>query len=78
MIPIPTIKRHVPIWVTRAIRCVVEKIGIDRSFQEVTSSDLILMVFDATADYTQDEIDVYQSIAQQYADKIIFVQNKIL
>ncbi len=56
---------------------IVEKIGIDRSFQEVTSSDLILMVFDATANYSQEEIDVYQSIAQQYADKIIFVQNKI-
>ncbi len=56
---------------------VVEKIGIDRSFQEVTSSDLILMVFDATANYSQEEIDVYQSIAQQHADKIIFVQNKI-
>ena len=56
---------------------VVEKIGIDRSFQEVTSSDLILMVFDATATYNQDELAVYQSIAQQYADKIIFVQNKI-
>jgi tRNA modification GTPase len=56
---------------------VVEKIGIDRSFQEVTSSDLILMVFDATANYSKEEIDVYQSIAQQHADKIIFVQNKI-
>ena len=56
---------------------VVEKIGIDRSFQEVTSSDLILMVFDATASYNQEEIYVYQSIAQQHADKIIFVQNKI-
>lgn len=56
---------------------VVEKIGIDRSFQEVTSSDIILMVFDATAYYSPEEIDVYQSIAQQYADKIIFVQNKI-
>ncbi|MDP3788626.1 MAG: tRNA uridine-5-carboxymethylaminomethyl(34) synthesis GTPase MnmE [Candidatus Chromulinivorax sp.] len=56
---------------------VVEKIGIDRSFQEVTSSDLILMVFDATVQYTSEEIDVYHSIAQQHADKIIFVQNKI-
>lgn len=56
---------------------IVEKIGIDRSFQEVTSSDIILMVFDATVNYSPEEIDVYQSIAQQYADKIIFVQNKI-
>ena len=56
---------------------VVEKIGIDRSFDEVASSDLILMVFDATADYHQQEIDVYQSIATQHASKIIFVQNKI-
>ncbi len=56
---------------------VVEKIGIDRSFQEVTSSDLILMVFDATTHYSKEEIEVYQSIAQQHVDKIIFVQNKI-
>jgi tRNA modification GTPase len=54
---------------------VVEKIGIDRSFQEVSSSDLILMVFDATASYRQEEIDLYQSIAQAHADKIIFVEN---
>jgi tRNA modification GTPase len=55
----------------------VEKIGIDRSFEEVTSSDLILMVFDATQDYTQEELRCYESIAQQHKDKIIFVQNKI-
>lgn len=56
---------------------IVEKIGIDRSFEEVTSSDLILMVFDATAQYSDQEIAVYQSIVQQHGDKIIFVQNKI-
>jgi tRNA modification GTPase len=56
---------------------IVEKIGIDRSFQEVTTSDIILMVFDATADYSKQDTDVYRSIAEQYADKIIFVQNKI-
>lgn len=56
---------------------IVEKIGIDRSFQEVASSDLILMVFDATAMYSQQEVDIYQSIAQKYKDKVIFVQNKI-
>jgi tRNA modification GTPase len=56
---------------------VVEKIGIDRSFQEVTSSDIILMVFDATVHYSPEEIDVYQTIAQEHAEKIIFVQNKI-
>ncbi len=56
---------------------VVEKIGIDRSFDEVTSSDIILMVFDASIQYNQQDIAVYQSIAQKHADKIIFVQNKI-
>lgn len=55
----------------------VEKIGIDRSFEEVTSSDLILMVFDATQNYTQEELTCYESIARQHTDKIIFVQNKI-
>lgn len=56
---------------------VVEKIGIDRSFQELVSCDLMLIVFDATAQYAQEELDVYHSIAQQYEGKIIFVQNKI-
>lgn len=56
---------------------VVEKIGIDRSFEEVTSCDLILMVFDATQNYAQEELDCYELIAQQHKDKIIFVQNKI-
>lgn len=55
----------------------VEKIGIDKSFEEVTSCDLILMVFDATQNYTQEELCCYESIAQQHKDKIIFVQNKI-
>jgi len=56
---------------------VVEKIGIDRSFQEVASSDLILMVFDASGAYAQHEIDLYKSIADQHEGKVIFVQNKI-
>lgn len=56
---------------------VVEKIGIDRSFQEVTSSDLILLVFDATQSCNEQELSLYESIAQQHKDKIIFVQNKI-
>ena len=55
----------------------VEKIGIDRSFQEVTSCDLILMVFDATQNYGEEELRCYELIAQQHKDKIIFVQNKI-
>jgi tRNA modification GTPase len=38
---------------------------------------LILLVFDATAQYMQQELDIYQSIIHQYADKIIVVQNKI-
>ncbi len=56
---------------------VVEKIGIDKSFQEVASADIILMVFDASADYSQDELAVYESIAKSYQHKIVFVQNKI-
>jgi len=56
---------------------VVEKIGIDRSFEEVTSSDLILLVFDATQICSNEELSLYESIAQKHTDKIIFVQNKI-
>lgn len=55
----------------------VEQIGIDRSFQEVTGCDLILLVFDATVSYSQQELQTYATIAQEYAHKIIFVQNKI-
>lgn len=56
---------------------VVEQMGIDRSFQEVTSSDLILLVFDATAQYSEQEIEQYRAIVADQAHKTIFVQNKI-
>ena len=55
----------------------VEKKGIDRSFEELVASDVILAVFDATKEYSQEEIDTYQKISDEYFDKIIFVQNKI-
>jgi tRNA modification GTPase len=56
---------------------VVEKIGIDKSFEEVASADIIIMVFDASAQYTEQEIMVYESIVKKYYNKIIFVQNKV-
>ncbi|MGZ6254540.1 MAG: tRNA uridine-5-carboxymethylaminomethyl(34) synthesis GTPase MnmE [Candidatus Chromulinivorax sp.] len=61
----------------RKTQDVVEKIGIDRSFQEVSGADIILLVFDATAKYGQEEINLYQSIVQKHKDKVIIVQNKI-
>ncbi len=61
----------------RASDDVVEQMGIDRSFQEVASSDLILLVFDATANYSVQEIEQYRAIVSNQAHKTIFVQNKI-
>lgn len=55
----------------------IEKIGIDRSFQEVASCDIILLVFDATSDFHSFDTTQYQSIIDQYQDKVILVQNKI-
>lgn len=56
---------------------VVEQQGVDRSFQEVALSDLILMIFDASDAYDQQDIAQYEVIWKKHKNKIIAVQNKV-
>jgi len=55
----------------------IEREGIDRSFQEAANADIILLVVDGATTLSDETMAVYRSVAQQYKDKIIFVQNKI-
>lgn len=56
---------------------VIEQHGIDRSFQEVVQADIVVLVFDASYNYSAEEAQQYQNIVQKYQDKTIVVQNKI-
>jgi tRNA modification GTPase len=56
---------------------VIERQGIDRSFEEVASADVVLVVYDASRFYQPHELAVYKSVLAQYVDKVILVQNKI-
>ena len=54
----------------------IEQEGIKRSFHEAHAADIILLVFDRSRQLTQQEYEIYQKIAQQHAQKIIFIANK--
>jgi len=54
----------------------IEHEGIQRSYEQAHSADIILLVHDGTRNITQPEQVVYQTIAQQYAHKIINVISK--
>lgn len=55
----------------------IEQEGIQRSYQEAASADIILLVIDASTNITEQEQEIYTTIHQQYADKTIVVINKI-
>lgn len=56
---------------------IVEKIGIDKSFQEAHVADIIFLVFDVSQplDYVQKKL--YKDVCAQHGSKIIAVYNKI-
>jgi tRNA modification GTPase len=55
----------------------IERQGIDRSFEEAAQADLILLVVDSQAEYTNEEVKQYTDLLQKYQEKIIVVQNKV-
>lgn len=55
---------------------VVEQKGIERSFEQAATADIVLLVFDGSRTLSAQEADVYQSIIDRYASKIIFVRSK--
>ncbi len=55
---------------------VVEQYGIDRSYTEAGSADIILLVWDGTRAMTDAEYKVYETLIAHYEKKIILVINK--
>ena len=55
----------------------IEQKGIDRSFDEAAQADIILLVVDNQAEYTEEEIQQHVDLLQKYEDKVVIVQNKI-
>ena len=56
---------------------VIEKEGIERSYQEAQNADLVLLVNDASRLLTYAEKQVYDTILTLYPTKTILVHNKI-
>lgn len=61
----------------RQTQDVIEKEGIDRSFQEAQGADLVLLVVDGSKQLVAEQKKEYQQIIDKYGDKVILVQNKI-
>jgi tRNA modification GTPase len=55
---------------------VIEQKGIERSFAEAESADLVLLVQDATRHLSAQEETIYTDLKNRYADKLIYVFNK--
>ncbi|MBI2344821.1 tRNA uridine-5-carboxymethylaminomethyl(34) synthesis GTPase MnmE [Candidatus Dependentiae bacterium] len=55
----------------------IERAGIDRSFQEASVADIILLVVDRSQKISIDIVAAYEKIMQNYSDKIILVYNKM-
>jgi len=54
----------------------IEQEGIDRSFQEAASADIILLVLDGSQKLSDVAQQAYKNILETYRSKIIMVQNK--
>lgn len=55
----------------------IEQKGIDRSWQQAAKSDIILLIFDATKELSQEETKIYKTIYKKHPEKCIMVLNKI-
>lgn len=55
---------------------IVEQKGIERSFEQAATADIVLLIFDGSRELTAQESSVYQSIIDQHGPKIIHVRSK--
>jgi tRNA modification GTPase len=60
----------------RQTQDVIEQEGIKRSFAEAQLADIILLVLDGAREITASERAVYETIIEQYKNKIILIRNK--
>lgn len=56
---------------------IIEQEGIKKSFEQAILSDIIILVFDGSRDFTLHEYKIYKELIDTYQQKIILVQNKI-
>lgn len=56
---------------------IIEREGIERSYQEAHHADLVLLINDASRVLTDAEQEIYATILARYPTKTIFVHNKI-
>lgn len=54
----------------------IEQEGIERSYREAQSADIILLVFDQSRSLTQDEQVIYNNILELYPEKALLISNK--
>lgn len=55
----------------------IEQEGIKRSLEEAERADVILLVFDGSEPLSQEAVCSYQKLMENFAQKIIFVRNKV-
>ncbi|MCF7899829.1 50S ribosome-binding GTPase, partial [Candidatus Babeliales bacterium] len=55
---------------------IIEKEGIEKTWQESNLADIILLVFDLSKNLSKQELEIYKNIIKKHDNKIIFVGNK--
>ena len=55
---------------------IIETQGIERSRKEAARADIIILVVDGSCSLSPQELAIYQTLLQEYAQKIILVRNK--
>lgn len=60
----------------RHTKDIVEKEGIERSYFEAKTADIVLLVFDNSHTSSKQEKEIYRQILDDYKEKCITVQNK--
>ena len=60
----------------RKTKNVIEKQGIDRSWNEAKLADIVLLIIPADIDFSDNEFDFYNKIVQEYKSKLVVVISK--
>ncbi len=61
----------------RATDDLIEKKGVDRSWNEANVADVVVLVISALSDISKDQRDLYTELSKKYKNKLLLVINKI-
>ena len=61
----------------RSTNDIIEQMGIEKSYKEAQSADIILLVFDSSVSLNSSEQTIYNDLLKNYNNKIILIKNKI-